>query len=225
MTRRIGTAAHGEVRGSVLVLFRSCIGLGGCRFSCGSEANISLGNLVSKSSHLREYSGSGRAKALQVPEIYETNALASSWGCPKTKLQREDEKRDIPIVKRTGSLCVVPGFTAVTAVLKPEHLKVDKARDQCIFYQLSHSEIVDIEKVAVRSSLRSPNNKMTMEILLEPTSSKLLVGDVGDSILIEFVILDINLGPEVSYLRTSNLSMGVSSGRSLRFWLDHRTNT
>nr|GEW57521.1 retrovirus-related Pol polyprotein from transposon TNT 1-94 [Tanacetum cinerariifolium] len=36
----------------------------------------------------------------------------------------------------------------------------------------------------------------TMEILLEPTSSKLLVGDVGDSIWIELVTLDINLGPE-----------------------------
>nr|GEW54675.1 retrovirus-related Pol polyprotein from transposon TNT 1-94 [Tanacetum cinerariifolium]GEW60581.1 retrovirus-related Pol polyprotein from transposon TNT 1-94 [Tanacetum cinerariifolium] len=108
------------------------------------------------------------------------------------------------------------------------------------FYQLSHSEIVDIVKVAVRSSLQSPNNKsaliesraieinpnltrtqsskvlepsrtvksrnnlrvlrmilvimpehqsdifviftVTKKILLEPTSSKLLVGDVGDSI-------------------------------------------
>nr|GEU85897.1 integrase, catalytic region, zinc finger, CCHC-type, peptidase aspartic, catalytic [Tanacetum cinerariifolium] len=30
------------------------------------------------------------------------------------------------------------------------------------FYQLSHSEIVDIEKVAVRSSLRSPNNKSAL---------------------------------------------------------------
>nr|GEX92498.1 retrovirus-related Pol polyprotein from transposon TNT 1-94 [Tanacetum cinerariifolium] len=37
---------------------------------------------------------------------------------------------------------------------------------------------------------------VTMEILLEPTSNKLLVGDVGDSIWIELVILDINLGPE-----------------------------
>nr|GEW32562.1 retrovirus-related Pol polyprotein from transposon TNT 1-94 [Tanacetum cinerariifolium] len=35
-----------------------------------------------------------------------------------------------------------------------------------------------------------------MEILLEPTSNKLLVGDVGDSICIELVTLDINLGPE-----------------------------
>nr|GEX23225.1 hypothetical protein [Tanacetum cinerariifolium] len=38
--------------------------------------------------------------------------------------------------------------------------------------------------------------QVTMEILLEPTSSKLLVGDVGDSIWIELVTLDINLGPE-----------------------------
>ncbi|GJT35176.1 hypothetical protein Tco_0925595 [Tanacetum coccineum] len=30
------------------------------------------------------------------------------------------------------------------------------------FYRLSHSEIVDIEKVAVRSSLRSPNNKSAL---------------------------------------------------------------
>ncbi|GKD38999.1 hypothetical protein Tco_1259206, partial [Tanacetum coccineum] len=37
------------------------------------------------------------------------------------------------------------------------------------FYQLSHSEIVDIEKVAVHSSLWSPNNKMKMEILIEST--------------------------------------------------------
>nr|GEV62406.1 hypothetical protein [Tanacetum cinerariifolium] len=37
---------------------------------------------------------------------------------------------------------------------------------------------------------------MTMENLLEPTSNKLLVGDVGDSIWIDLVTLDINLGPE-----------------------------
>nr|GEV06136.1 hypothetical protein [Tanacetum cinerariifolium] len=37
---------------------------------------------------------------------------------------------------------------------------------------------------------------MTMEILLEPTSSKLLVGDVRDSLWIELVTLDINLGLE-----------------------------
>nr|GEX07239.1 retrovirus-related Pol polyprotein from transposon TNT 1-94 [Tanacetum cinerariifolium] len=35
-----------------------------------------------------------------------------------------------------------------------------------------------------------------MEILLEPTSNKLLVGDIGDSIWIELVTQDINLGPE-----------------------------
>nr|GEW73727.1 hypothetical protein [Tanacetum cinerariifolium] len=38
--------------------------------------------------------------------------------------------------------------------------------------------------------------QVTMEILLEPISNKLLVGDVGDSIWIELVTLDINLGPE-----------------------------
>nr|GEU87895.1 hypothetical protein [Tanacetum cinerariifolium] len=34
---------------------------------------------------------------------------------------------------------------------------------------------------------------VTMEILLEPTSNKLLVGDVGDSIWIDLMTLDINL--------------------------------
>nr|GEV40369.1 integrase, catalytic region, zinc finger, CCHC-type, peptidase aspartic, catalytic [Tanacetum cinerariifolium] len=38
--------------------------------------------------------------------------------------------------------------------------------------------------------------KVTMEILLEPTSNKLLVGDVGDSIWIELVTLDIDFSPE-----------------------------
>nr|GFB75590.1 hypothetical protein [Tanacetum cinerariifolium] len=38
--------------------------------------------------------------------------------------------------------------------------------------------------------------QVTMEILLKPTSNKLLVGDVGDSIWIELMKLDINLGPE-----------------------------
>nr|GEY60021.1 hypothetical protein [Tanacetum cinerariifolium] len=38
--------------------------------------------------------------------------------------------------------------------------------------------------------------QVTMEIRLEPTSNKLFVGDVGDSIWIELMTLDINLGPE-----------------------------
>nr|GEV10825.1 retrovirus-related Pol polyprotein from transposon TNT 1-94 [Tanacetum cinerariifolium] len=38
--------------------------------------------------------------------------------------------------------------------------------------------------------------QVTMKILLEPTLNKLLVGDVGDSIWIELVTLDMNLGPE-----------------------------
>nr|GEY67014.1 retrovirus-related Pol polyprotein from transposon TNT 1-94 [Tanacetum cinerariifolium] len=45
-------------------------------------------------------------------------------------------------------------------------------------------------------SWSSKKQDLTMEILLEPTSNKLLVGDVGDSIWIELVTLDINLGPE-----------------------------
>nr|GEZ75303.1 hypothetical protein [Tanacetum cinerariifolium] len=38
--------------------------------------------------------------------------------------------------------------------------------------------------------------QVTIEILLEPTFNKLLVGDMGDFIWIELVTLDINLGPE-----------------------------
>nr|GEV64292.1 hypothetical protein [Tanacetum cinerariifolium] len=38
--------------------------------------------------------------------------------------------------------------------------------------------------------------QVTMEILQEPTSNKLLVGDVGDSLWIKLVTLDINLGLE-----------------------------
>nr|GEW09877.1 retrovirus-related Pol polyprotein from transposon TNT 1-94 [Tanacetum cinerariifolium] len=40
------------------------------------------------------------------------------------------------------------------------------------------------------------SQQVTMELLLDPTSNKLLVGNVGDSIWIELVTLDINLGPE-----------------------------
>nr|GEU91095.1 hypothetical protein [Tanacetum cinerariifolium] len=40
-----------------------------------------------------------RAGAFPISEMYETDALASSWGCPKTKLLCENEKWDIPIVK------------------------------------------------------------------------------------------------------------------------------
>nr|GEV93057.1 hypothetical protein [Tanacetum cinerariifolium] len=46
------------------------------------------------------------------------------------------------------------------------------------------------------SAHRKAPQKVTIEILLEPTSSKLLVGDVEDSVWIELVTLDINLGPE-----------------------------
>ncbi|GKD35150.1 hypothetical protein Tco_1250659 [Tanacetum coccineum] len=46
---------------------------------------------------------SNEARALQVPEIYKTDALASSWGCPKTKPRRKNEKRDIPTIKAWSS--------------------------------------------------------------------------------------------------------------------------
>ncbi|GJT61813.1 hypothetical protein Tco_1005346 [Tanacetum coccineum] len=43
--------------------------------------------MVSSGVPLR-YSYSGGTRDLRVPEIYETNVLASSWGSPKTKLRR-----------------------------------------------------------------------------------------------------------------------------------------
>nr|GEY18482.1 retrovirus-related Pol polyprotein from transposon TNT 1-94 [Tanacetum cinerariifolium] len=56
----------------------------------------------------------------------------------------------------------------------------------------------------VRTGIMSTETELTleqtqqvmMEILLEPTSNKLFVGDVGDSIRIELMTLGINLGPE-----------------------------
>nr|GEZ72722.1 hypothetical protein [Tanacetum cinerariifolium] len=52
----------------------------------------------------------------------------------------------------------------------------------------------DADYAGCKDTFKSTSVKM--EILLEPTSNKLLVGDVGDSIWIELVALDINLGPE-----------------------------
>nr|GEW61533.1 retrovirus-related Pol polyprotein from transposon TNT 1-94 [Tanacetum cinerariifolium] len=51
-------------------------------------------------------------------------------------------------------------------------------------------------KDTFKSTSGGAQSLVTMEILLEPTSNKLLVGDVGDSKWIELVTLDINLGPE-----------------------------
>nr|GEY14293.1 uncharacterized mitochondrial protein AtMg00810-like [Tanacetum cinerariifolium] len=56
----------------------------------------------------------------------------------------------------------------------------------------------------VRMGIMSNETKLTleqtqqvmMEIILEPTSSKLLVGDMGDCMWIKLMTLDINLGPE-----------------------------
>nr|GEV38199.1 retrovirus-related Pol polyprotein from transposon TNT 1-94 [Tanacetum cinerariifolium] len=47
--------------------------------------------------------------------------------------------------------------------------------------------------------------QVTMDILLEPTSNKILVGDMGDSIWIELVMLDINLVPVATALRAVDL--------------------
>ncbi|GKC74427.1 hypothetical protein Tco_1120310 [Tanacetum coccineum] len=54
--------------------------------------------------------------------------------------------------------------------------------DYMHFYRLSYSELVDIEK-----NIRVISFTMKMEILLEPTSNKLMVGDLCDSIRIKLV--------------------------------------
>ncbi|GKD22857.1 FBD-like protein [Tanacetum coccineum] len=62
--------------------------------------------IVSKDLLLRGMSESDGAGVLRIPEMYKTDALASSWGCPKTKLRREDEQKDIPkgvCTLKTGS--------------------------------------------------------------------------------------------------------------------------
>nr|GEU39288.1 retrovirus-related Pol polyprotein from transposon TNT 1-94 [Tanacetum cinerariifolium] len=53
-----------------------------------------------------------------------------------------------------------------------------------------------VNEILKKYGLNTCDIIVTMEILLEPTSNKLLVGDVRDSIWIEFVTLDINLGTE-----------------------------
>nr|GEV10508.1 hypothetical protein [Tanacetum cinerariifolium] len=53
---------------------------------------------------------------------------------------------------------------------------------------------LDADYAGCKDTFKSTS--VTMEILLEPTSSKLLVGGVGDSIWIELMTLDISLGPE-----------------------------
>nr|GEV39529.1 hypothetical protein [Tanacetum cinerariifolium] len=48
------------------------------------------------------------AGALLIRGMYETDALASSWGCPKTKLRCENEKWDIPCRNTVLALCMYP---------------------------------------------------------------------------------------------------------------------
>ncbi|GJS80465.1 hypothetical protein Tco_0730346 [Tanacetum coccineum] len=55
------------------------------------------GKSFCSSSHLREVFKSDRARVSRVPEKYETDALASSWGYPKTKIWHKNELWDILI--------------------------------------------------------------------------------------------------------------------------------
>ncbi|GJT16126.1 hypothetical protein Tco_0874832 [Tanacetum coccineum] len=64
--------------------------------------------------------------------------------------------------EKLAQLCKAQPIPATQASLKRSlfHFSRSSAR----FYRLSHFEIVDIEKVAVYSSLRSPNNKCTYRV-------------------------------------------------------------
>nr|GEX16111.1 putative reverse transcriptase domain-containing protein [Tanacetum cinerariifolium] len=86
------------------------------------------------------------------------------------------------------------------AVLMQREKVISYASRQLKIYEKSYTTH-NLELGAVVFALKIRRHylygtKLTMEILLEPTLNKLLVGDVGDCIWIELVTLDINLGPE-----------------------------
>nr|GEV19849.1 hypothetical protein [Tanacetum cinerariifolium] len=77
----------------------------------------------------------------------------------------------------------------------PKDTPIDRL--EVLRYDIGKRSKVRIEIMLTETELTlEQTQQVTMEILLEPTSYKLLVGDVGDSIWIELVTLDINLGPE-----------------------------
>ncbi|GKC53987.1 hypothetical protein Tco_1076732 [Tanacetum coccineum] len=64
-----------------------------------------------------------------------------------------------------GQVIIDPVMQCTTFLATQASLKrclFHSSRSITRFYQLSHSEIEDIEKVAVHSSLRSPNNKSAL---------------------------------------------------------------
>nr|GEX63500.1 integrase, catalytic region, zinc finger, CCHC-type, peptidase aspartic, catalytic [Tanacetum cinerariifolium] len=70
-------------------------------------------------------------------------------------------------------------------------------RLEVLRYDIGKRSKVRMEIMPTETKLTlEQTQQVTIEILLKPTSNKLLVGDIGDSIWIELVTLDINLGPE-----------------------------
>nr|GEW76712.1 hypothetical protein [Tanacetum cinerariifolium] len=82
------------------------------------------------------------------------------------------------------------GFVNALSDLRTE---LDQCKYDKILYDKAYN---DMQQKVERLQAQLRDLKVTMEILLEPTSNKLLVGVVGDFIWIELVTLDINLGPE-----------------------------
>ncbi|GKC99277.1 hypothetical protein Tco_1169552 [Tanacetum coccineum] len=141
----------------------------------------------------------------------------------KVKIKGEKKEALLTLRQKPGqyicyqqhlSCCLVLKIVIMDPVMRcttlPSHSKSERLcfkthGDYTHFYRLSHSELVGIEKVAISSSLRSLKSNvhyrsdtdvitMTMEILLEPTSNKLLV----DSILVagnpvKEILLNLNL--------------------------------
>nr|GEX56911.1 integrase, catalytic region, zinc finger, CCHC-type, peptidase aspartic, catalytic [Tanacetum cinerariifolium] len=113
---------------------------------------------------------------------FEGDLFVNPFGTPST----DQNQRDLPKDTLIDRLEVLR--TQSSKVLEPSHTVKSRNNSRVIRIILvimpeHQSDIFEIFTV-------------TMEILLEPTSNKLLVGDVGDSIWIELVTLDINLGPE-----------------------------
>nr|GEY53130.1 retrovirus-related Pol polyprotein from transposon TNT 1-94 [Tanacetum cinerariifolium] len=96
-------------------------------------------------------------------------------------LRQEDQKLYMLLVQNRSDL--------------PMDTPIDRL--EVLRYDTRKRSKVRIERMPTEIELTlEETQQVTMEILLEPTSSKILVGDMGDSIWIELVTLDIKLGPE-----------------------------
>nr|GEY28007.1 RNA-directed DNA polymerase, eukaryota [Tanacetum cinerariifolium] len=116
-----------------------------------------------------------------VPEMYETNALVSSWGCPKTKLRREDEQWDISmslnIVEPNGLIRLKKKLQALKIAIKAWSKEANKrSNDRKINIQQNLSEVdklidqgksndeILIKRITLLNDLQEHNNRNAVEI-------------------------------------------------------------